>query len=631
MLQFVVTGRESPAFGGHSFGAAGPYERLTGYAVGELDPAHPLNAGIVDLDRAPRNARGRVEYRVDICILKPVEIERGNGWIFYEVLNRGSKRALHRINSGTGANVPRLMADAGTGYLMNEGYTIVWSGWQGDVKPGDGRMLADLPVAWGVEGETREEFIDDSGSPRFTADLVSAAAGLDPAQARLTVRAQERDPRATPPGLAFRFLTERRIEIVRPEGYDAGAIFELIYSAKDPIVMGTAFAAVRDVNAFLRNRPADEDGRPNPLRQDGRNPIRRTLLFGLSQSGRFVRDFLYRGFNRAIEGGPVFDAAIPIIAGSRKTFINARFAQPGRYSRQHEDHLFPDDQFPFAYVKLDDPISGRSDGLLETCRASGTMPKLMHFDTDSEMWQARASLVATDCEGRDIVQPDDVRLYFASGLPHGTPGEIPPAVVEQAINPVGYGALLRPLITAMREWVDEGREPPPSRFPSVSEGTLVPPEAVDWPPIPDVTWSGSHTALRLLDHSTQPPREGAAYPVLLPKLDADGNALGGIRHPLIEATLATLTGWNHRSPGWGHPALCGIVGSIIPLPQTAEERIGRGDPRPAVEERYGDKDGYLAALTAVCERMVAERHLLQEDADRFIAAVRDGRDPFTAA
>jgi hypothetical protein len=628
-----ISERVSPCFDGIPFDARGPYERLHGTAYCEVDPDHPLNAGVVNLGFAPRNARGWVDYDFDICLVKPVDLRLGNGWLFYEILNRGGKRSVPRINHAPNKNLPLSAADAGNGFLMRQGYSMVWGGWQADVAPGNGRMVARYPIARDgdrkITGPCREEYINESAAETFTGKLSYPAVDLDPARATLTVRQRERDPRQTPPDLQWRYLDAHQIEITRSRDprFDRGAIYEFIYPACDPVVTGLAFTGIRDFASFLRHESHDAEGNPNPLAINGTPHARRALVFGLSQSGRAVRDFLYQGFNEAPRGGKVFDAAIPVIAGSRRTFINYAFAQPGRYSRQHEDHSYPDDQFPFTYPTLTDPVSGRTGGILERCTRTGTAPKIMHLDTDSEIWSARASLVATDPQGNDITMPDNVRLYLAAGLQHGWSEPPLPGVGQFPDNPVSYGSLARALIVAMRQWVEDGTEPPPSCFPSRAAGTLVvsDPARSGFPAIPGVPYTGIKNELRLMDHTHQPPRESAAYPVYVVKFDRDGNPADGLRHPLIAVPLATHTGWNPRSAGHAEGDLYSVIGAMIPFAHDAKARDA-GDPRASLEERYGNHAAWLAQLKQAAQSLVAARYFLQEDADRLIAAAGSSWD-----
>ncbi|MFB3051797.1 MAG: alpha/beta hydrolase domain-containing protein, partial [Acidimicrobiia bacterium] len=428
VVRFEVLEVESPTFEGREFGSVGPYEKIVARAFLEVDPTDPHNAGIVDLKQAPRNAAKRVEFVADVVILKPIDLAKGNGRIFYEVVNRGRKRSLGLINDAPWSNDPTTAADAGNGYLMREGYTVVWSGWQGDVPPAEGLMRLEVPVLRGMTGTNQDEFILSDVYTPF-GSLSYPASDLDPAKATLTVRQNERDPRVTPSDRAFEYVVAApagagatspdQILIHRPAGFDRGAIYEFTYPARDPVVMGLAFASTRDVVSFLRREKSDSAGNPNPLAPNGSPAIRYAYAFGRSQSGRFLRDFLYQGFNEDEKGQRVFEGILPHVAGSRKMFTNYRWAQPGRYSRQHETHLTAGDQFPFTYGVLTDPLTGKRDGILARCLEAKNCPKVMHTDTSTEFWQARSSLVVTDTTGADIELPANVRAYLIASAPHG--------------------------------------------------------------------------------------------------------------------------------------------------------------------------------------------------------------------
>jgi Alpha/beta hydrolase domain len=624
-----ITERESPVFGGAEFGGVGAYERLHGIAYGELDPTHKLNAGIVNLDKAPRNTRGHVEYQSEFRILKPIDLTRGNGVLVYDVPNRGNQPIMPRLNAAPEGGHPKT---AGNGFLMRHGFTLVWSAWQGDVPSGNDRLVARFPIPTEpLTKMVREEFIAEAtgllgdtniqevSEDRFIGTLVYPVA--DPAGATLTVREREADPRTMPPGLTWRLIDDTHVEITRPTvpGYDRGAIFEFIYRARDPIVMGIGFAAIRDIVAFLRHANAD-----NPLASG----IHHALGFGISQSGRVLRDLVYLGFNQDLAGRQVFDGIMPVVAGSRRTCINWEFAQAGRYSRQHEDHSYGDDQFPFSYPTLSDSISGGVAGILQSARNAGVCPKVMHLDTESDVWQARSSLVVTDTSGDDIAMPDDVRVYLVSGVPHAPFRPLIKPVMQLPGNPLGYGAFMRALLTALAEWVAHDTAPPDSRFPSRKAGTLVPlAEAREkFPRLSQVNFPGVLNELRLRDHSVEPPIETKAYPVFVQSVDADGNALGGIRHPLLDAPLATHVGWSLRAHGFGEGDLFTIQGSLMPFAATEAERRRTGDPRPSIEARYPSREVWSAKLEAATARLVTDRLLLPEDADRLLSASRESWD-----
>lgn len=615
-----------PVFDGLEFGPVGPYRLLRGTARGALDPAHPGRRGIVNLENAPRNESGLVEYSVDLEILQPAEPERGNGRLLYDVLNRGDKRVTTgRANGGPLTNSPRSAADAGTGCLMRRGYTMVWSGWQCDLTPGEGRMRAAFPVAMDgtgpLTGITREEIIDDSGAQPILAALTYPAASLDAGAASLTVRQREADARQQPPDLSWRYLDERRIEITRPaEGMDAGAIYEFIYEAKDPLVMGMAFASVQDVVSFLRHEAVDAVGAPNPLATVGKPLTERALAIGFSQSGRFLREFVCQGFNADEQGRMVFDGVLAIIAGSRRTNINMPFAVPGQHPRQHEDHSMRGDQFPFSYPSRSDPLTGNSGGIMDGCAGEDACPKIMHLDTDSEIWQARASLVVHDAAG-PIAQPENVRVYWIPGSQHQPEKHDASPIAQQPGNPQQYGPITRALIVALDEWCSREVEPPHSRHGTLAAGTLLPvaEAAAAFPAIPGVSITGIINELRVLDHATVPPQAGAAYPLFVNAPDADGNGRAGIRHPLLQAPLATHTGWNLRKAGHAEGELANNFGMCLPFARSRAEREATGDPRLSLEERYGTRAVYLEAVRRACEKLVGERLLLEEDLERIMA------------
>jgi hypothetical protein len=637
VVRIEIKERLAPVFDGTAFAKVGTYECLSGTVHGELDVSDPLNSAIVNLDKAPRNASGRVEYRSDFALMKPTDLLCGNGWLLYDVPNRGNKVALTRLNRGADGNRPTTAAHAGDGFLMRHGFSVLWSAWQTGVPAGGDRLDASFPIAIGPDGPltgtTRDEFIAEGFGPGdafirevsdtvFIGTLSYPVADDNPDKASLTVRQRENDPRATPAGLSWRYLDARHVEITRAPGHDRGAIYEFIYRARDPVVMGIGFAAIRDLVAFLRH----DRSAANPLN----GAVRHTLGFGISQSGRVLRDLVHLGFNQDLSGERVFDAIFPVVSGSRRTFINFAFAQPGRYSRQHEDHAFLDDQFPFTYPTLTDPISGRTDGILRRATAAGVSPKVMHLDADSDIWAARASLVATDTTGADVAMPEDVRLYLAASTQHAVYRPAPQQVTQLPGNPLGYAAWMRALLIALTEWVERGTKPPASRFPSRIEGTLVSREVSErgFPNLPGVDFPDVLNELHLRDHSVEPPVDGPAYPVWVTAVDEDGNSLGGLRHPLLAAPRGTHTGWAVRGPGYAAGDLFTVQGSFLRFASTEADRTRCGDPRRSLAARYGSHEAWASKVIAATEQLVAERLLLREDADRLIAAVRQSTEVF---
>ena len=413
VVRFDIVERQ-PAFAGRSFGDVGPYERITARATIALDPSDDRNAVITDLAQAPRNPDGKVEATADVVILRPADPARGNGTLLLDVPNRGRKLApqLFDDSSQPGANNAQSADDAGIGFLHRQGYTMVWVGWQGDIPSRPGQMALTAPVLKGVTGPAREEFVFDTTTSPARATLTWPAA--DPANLTVTVRAAWADARQTPSGLSARLVDPSTVEITRPDGFDAGALYEITYTARDPAPLGMGFAAVRDVASFLRR-----DATPaNPLLNGLHPSVSRAIGFGVSQSGRFLRDFLHLGFNEDLAGRVVFDGLMPHVAGTRRMATNVRFGLPGRNPRHPQDPAWQADLFPFTYATLSDPISGKTDGLLRRCALSVTCPRVMQTDSEHEWWASRASLLVTDLAGNHLDLPDNVRAYMIAGTPH---------------------------------------------------------------------------------------------------------------------------------------------------------------------------------------------------------------------
>lgn len=623
VIKFEIVRVESPAFEGRTFGEVGTYDRIVARATIAVAPDNPHNTIIVDLDRAPRNAQGLVEAVTDVEILRPTIAARGNRRLFYEVLNRGGKLGLTLFNDNPVViNDLAKATDAGNGFLMNRGYTLVWSGWQGDVVPGGGRMTFTPPVVPGVTGLAREEFIFDHSENPASATLSYPAADLDPTHAKISVRQREADPRATPSGLEVKFESPTRISILRPEGFDAGAIYEFIYTARDPKVMGLGFAATRDVVAFLRNETADAAGTANPVA----GQIDRAIGFGLSQSGRYLHDYLYLGFNADEAGRVVFEGLMPHISGGKKTFTNYRFSQPGRSPYEHADMLYPGADFPFTYPVITDALTGKSDGFLARCLAAGNCPKIIKTDSELEFYQQRASLVVTDTQGNALTMPDNVRLFLLSNLQHYSLANAKSEMAKTcaySTNPLNAGPSVRALLVALDAWISNGTLPPNSRYPSRADATLMPPaiDEVGFPHISGVAYPSRIAQPTALKSDEMPPSKGAAYPVFVPRTDADGRDLAGVRLPTLEAPAATHTGWNLRKSGFGEGELCDNNGAMIPFAATREERLKNNDPRLSMAERYPNDGDRAAAVTKAARQLLRDRLLLEDDTKLFIPNV----------
>jgi hypothetical protein len=614
-----------PAFAGRSFGTVGTYERITARATFALNPADDRNAVITDLALAPRNADGKVEATADVVILRPTDPAHGNGTLLLEVPNRGRKLApqLFDDSAQPGANNADKAEDAGIGFLHRQGYTMVWVGWQGDIPSKPGQLAMTAPVIKNITGPAREETIFDNTTSPARATLTWPAA--DPANLNVTVRAAWADPRQTPPGLSAKLVDPNSVEITRPDGFDAGALYEITYTARDPVPLGMGFAAVRDVGSFLRH----DETPANPL-LDGLHPsVSRAIGFGVSQSGRFLRDFLYLGFNEDLQGRMVFDGLMPHVAGTRRMATNVRFGQPGRNPRHMQDPAWQADLFPFTYATLSDPYSGKTDGVLRRCSLSVTCPRVMQTDSEHEWWASHASLLVTDLSGNHLDLPDNVRAYMISGTPHFAE---PTDVMHKGVpamslpqNPMHAGMPMRALLTDLNAWISDGTKPPASRVPMRAHGTLVPAQGAVPTDIPGLPYAGIHTLAAFSDQSVLPPKEIGRYPVFVPKADDDGMAIAGIRQLALAVPRATYTAWNPRAIGFGPTALYPLQGAVVPFAPTEAARKEVHDPRLSIAERYADDGAYVAAVKREAARQVAERILLREDAERAVEAARQGK------
>jgi hypothetical protein len=455
--------------------------------------------------------------------------------------------------------------------------------------------------------------------------------------------------------------THLQCQIKFTRGFQPGVLYELIYTAKNPTVLGLGWAAQRDLVSFFKHAARDDAGKANPLFVEGKTPL--AVVQGLSQSGRAIRTFLHLGFNQDEQGRIVFEGAFPLIGGGRIA-MNARFAAPARGWGYSVDRLYPAYEFPFSYMPVHDPITRRTAGILDRCRASDTCPKIFHVASALELWEGRQSLGFTDTLGkRDLGEPGFIRHYIMASTEHSPPAfdrVAGPtfADCEQQQNPNPQTETLRALWVAFTRWVRDGVHPPPSSIPQVKDGTLVPPEEVHFPSIPENAYPNQQPAgpggpptrrrpevrflhlvngLHPLDFGPRfdpvdesgiitvaPPREGdAAYGILVPQVDSDGNDLGGIRSLTVRVPLATYTGWNMGAPGRFEDGLCPLSGSYIPFAPTDAQREP-GDARPSIEARYRDHAGYVAAVRAAAADLVAKRFLLPEDADRLVADAEAG-------
>ncbi len=643
ITKLVISRTESPTFQGTSFGNAGPYEKLVGRASGEIDPRDPRHAVIADIALAPRNARGMVEYETDVFILRPVDPAKGNRRLFFDVNNRGNMRALASFNDARGGgNDPTSAADAGNGFLMRQGYTIVSSGWDVNVASGGNRLTIAVPIVTHpdgtpIVGPALEEVVVDNDTT-LTGRLTYPAATRDKSRAQLTVRTRVADEPEPVPADRWELVDDSTFRLM-PAGtaFQSGRLYELIYQARDPILAGLAFAALRDVAGFLKDASADREGRANPLAQR----VERVYAFSVSQPSRFMHDFVALGFNDAGRGRLAFDGVFNWIGGASGGFFNYRFAQPGRTHRQHIGRWYPERHFPFANNVIKDDVSGKTDGWLRRCLMTKTCPAIFEVNSENEYWAKASSLLHTDTKGRDLPDPPNVRHYLLSSLPHAAASG--PGMCQQPRNPIDGNPSFRALLVALDAWVAGGTPPPASRIPRRSDKTMVaawPQEGVGFPTIPGVTYNGRpHDGMALSFGPTfgegiltllPPSRSPSPYPVLVPTTDADGNTVAGLRMVEVAVPTATYTGWALRAgPAAGEG--CDAFGQMIPLASTKAERLARGDARLSIEERYPTHDDYVRRIGDAATSLVKARFLLDEDLQRYVSAAkaspigRDGR------
>lgn len=615
--------------GGKPFGATGPYEKLSGRIYFEVDPSAAPNTIITDIGKAPRNARGRVEFSSDFYLIKPKQIERGNGTVLYEVSNRGGKGMLGFYNHATGNLNPTSDAEMGDGFLMKQGFTLLWVGWQFDVPQREGLVRVYAPTATDngkpIVGSVRSEVI--VSRVMFDASLADrdhiaypVANPDDPANT-LTVRDTIEGPRRFIPKSDWKL---DRTRVYLPGGFQPSKIYEVVYKSQDPVVVGVGPAAVRDVISHLKYA-SSVDALSIPA-----GSIQRAIAFGVSQSGRFLRTYLYDGFNEDEQRRKVFDGVMAHVAGGGRGSFNLRFAQPSRDGHPFLNKFYPTDMFPFTDVAQTDPHTGEKDGLLRRLTPELT-PKIFYTNSSYEYWGRAASLIHTAIDGRtDAPLPGNTRIYVFAGGQHG-PAAFPArrTIGQQLNNPNDYRWSMRALLLGMNRWIKDGTAPPSSRHPRIEDKTLVQIEALSFPSLLNVQKpTEAHKAYRLfygLDFaskgiiSVDPPEANGSYPLLVPQVDADGNELAGVKMPEISVPLATYTGWNlfNSESGPAH-LLSSMQGSYIPLPRTRADRERTKDPRASIEERYQSRDRYLALVSAAARELVQQGYLLEDDVDTLV-------------
>jgi hypothetical protein len=689
ITKIVISRTVSPAFNGRSFGNVGQYEQLDGVAYGEVNPQDRQNAIIQDIDLAPRNRDGKVEYSMDISILKPIDPAKGNHVLLFDVLNRGRKLVPNFINIGATAADP-----AGDGFLEKEGFTLVWSGWQPDLLPSPttGLIAMTVPVAHAKGGGTLTGLVrsEIGGLGQFTTltqtspifgGLSTGSRGYRPvstdtSEASLTQRVHALDPREPIPSSQWNFgfcnpafpnvvpdpPDAAQFHICKAGGFDPNHIYELVYQAQDPPVLGLGFASTRDFVSYLRHG-ADVQ---NPVA----GAIQHTLAIGVSQSGRYLRGFLQLGFNRDEDGRIVFEGMNPHIASARIA-LNIRFGQPGRGAGlQHTERDYAGMESPMTWENYDDPTAKVGGGLLAHCRETQTCPKIVQTVSDTEYWQSVMSSDTTDTAGhllltasnertapavvtasaiarvaatRDLSLPDNVRLDHLASTQHGgysAVGAVPPSLnpmCQQLPNANSYTYNLRAILIALENWVIDGKAPPASRYPRISDGTLVEHTKILFPEIPNVSARFDVLLNRRTLYNRGPEFDGANetgyesamppipvmdYPALVPQVDSDGNDIDGVHSLSLMVPLGTYTGWNARAPGFSEGDACDLIGSFIPFPKTAAAATAAGDPRKPISSRYPSTQAYDAAVEAASRNLVARGFLLPGDEIAAVSQVK---------
>ena len=650
VVRIDISKRE-PFAGGEAFDRAGPYEYVQGTAHFAVHPLHPRNAVITDLELAPRQADGTVAFTADFAMLQPVDAERGNRRMFFDVMNRGRKTVMTRFNDAPDIVDHSLPPNPGNGFLMRHGYTVVWCGWQADVPPTPGLMGLQAPEALGPNGSLQGRILIQFQVNETTPQLLLSdrehtphpPADADEAEALLQVRDHPNAPATEIPRTAWSFVrmdgdTESNYVHLHA-GFEPGRIYQLVYTTRGSRIVGLGFAAVRDIASYLKH--AAQPGNPCAGRLDY------AYAFGASQSGRFLRQMVYHGLVEDEEERLALDGVIPHVAGAMRGEFNLRFGQPSK-----DICFIIPEMFPFTDTTQTDPQTAAQGSLLENAETRGKVPKIMFTNTSAEYWRGDAALIHTDLETmRDQAESPSVRRYHFAGT-HHTSGLFPLAGWRAAdgmrgqlpFNTVDLNPLLRAALVNLDRWASESIPAPGSRHPSLNDGTGVPSDSLapSFAELPGVRFPPEVTRALRLDYGPEtgrgrtlrlPAGEGEAYPALVSDVDADGNEKAGIRLPDLSVPLATHTGWNLRHESVGNPDLVigitgGLAGWTLPFAATRADREASGDPRSSIDERYASREEYLRRVRAAARELVAAGYVLAEDLPRIEAAAGQRYDAF---
>jgi len=631
-----ITSR-SDVLAGEPFGDTGMYERIVGRVYFSVVVANFHNRRIIDLGNAANVEDGEVEFSADFIAVRPKDPQKGNGSMLLEVPNRGRGRIISLVDGGNWD----LANDAGDAWLLRNGFTIVSLGWQWDAEGADAlKLYAPIAKENGktITGLVRGDLMLAKPMDEVPlGHLITGSIGgseypvSDPDDPRnvLTVRGSREAKRDTIPRSQWQFArtvdgkpvpSNRHIHL--NGGFEPGKIYEYIYVAQDPVVAGLGFAAIRDFASYVKHNP------------QAITSAQRVYGEGISQNGRFLRDLLYQGFNADEEGRIALDGVLAHVAGAGRGSFNYRFAQPSRDAQPTSSIQFPTDIFPFTDLPEQDPVTKESGGLLDLAKAENVMPKIFLSNTSYEYWGRAAALIHTSPDGRrDVPISENVRIYHLTGLQHFS-GPFPPQkgagdlFGQQPESPAPVKYFWRAMISNMDAWIRNSTPPPPSSYPRISDGTLVPLRKCGLLKIPGVNQPHEATTGYRLDFGTnwhqgvlqiQPPRVGPPYPALVPQVDADGNERDGVRLPEIAVPLATYASWNLRDPSIGAPTeRVAFEGAYIPFPETAAEREKSKDPRMSIAERYSNRADYLRRYTQKLDDLIQQRWILPEDREALV-------------
>jgi hypothetical protein len=619
-VQKIHVVERADVLGGQSFGAAGPYEKITATAYFAVDPKAQANSRIADITKAKPNEQGLVEFSADLYVLKPRDPAKGNGTVLFEVSNRGGKGMLSMFNYARGSFDPADKAHFGDNLLLEQGFTLVWLGWQFDVADPPPALKLNAPVAMDgdgpITGIVRKEFLAEGASRRVPLMERNSrpyrVVDVNDPESKLLVKDSPKAQWRLIPRGDWQFEADASHIVLKPR-FEDGRWYRLLYRAQDPALAGLGMAGIRDLIAFFKY-----DGSPMLL-GDQKRFIKRAIGFGISQSGRFLRDYLYHGFNADEKGRKVFDGIWAHVAGASRGEFNYRFAQPTVNSVS-----FSAKQFPFTDGEQTDPEGGLRDGLLKRSDAAGVTPRIFYTNSSREYWGSAEALTHISADGRsDVPFGKDTRAYFIAGTQHG-PGSIPPSgqsTLHEA-NTNDYRPVMRALLVAFQAWLRDGKEPPASKYPTLAAGQLVAQDAIRFPKLAGVFLPLVHDYPRL-DFgpefrtqgiiSKEPPVAGKSFPSFVPAVNEDGNETSGIQMVDLRVPLATYTGWNLRGTSKGTAPQYGLNGAWFPFAATKASREKSNDSRPSLEERYAGRDEYLQKAQSAAKAMAAEGFLLDRD------------------